>query len=94
MYEWHKVELITVFWTIFSAMIFTFHCLKSRKQTTKCMFHTMKYRLVVVQKQFRLYLLFLYVSFFLTLCEKVECRKWNVESCSCYIELERKGDDA
>ena len=53
MHEWHKVELITVFRTIFSAMIFTFHCLKSRKQTTKCMFHTMKYRLVVVQKQFR-----------------------------------------
>ena len=70
MHEWHKVELITVFWTIFSAMIFTFHCLKSRKQTTKCMFHTMKYRLVVVQKQFRLYLLFLYVSFFLTFARK------------------------
>lgn len=38
------------------------------------MFHTMKYRLVVVQKQFRLYLLFLYVSFFLTLCENVKSR--------------------
>ena len=34
------------------------------------MFHTMKYRLVVVQKQFRLYLLFLYVSFFLTFARK------------------------
>ena len=34
------------------------------------MFHTMKYRLVVVQKQCRLYLLFLYVSFFLTFARK------------------------
>ena len=74
MHERRKVKLITVFWTIFRAMIFIFHCLKSKNQTTECTFCTMKYRLAVVQKQFRPYLLFLYVSFFLTLCENVKSR--------------------
>ena len=70
MHERLKVKLITVFWTIFCTMIFIFHCLKSKNQTTECTFRTMKYRLAVVQKQFRPYLLFLYVSFYVTFVRK------------------------
>ena len=46
MYEWHKVELITVFRTIFSAMIYIFHCLKHAFKTMKNSFQSMKRRIV------------------------------------------------